>query len=326
MLKNLIRNRAMKQISTHNWLVAIITVLLLTMSVSSWGAEGLCSFSAQEHLKEYSFTVDSKPDGECSKQLLSVALQYNARLVAQLEKKTDKLAEAAWAADLDDDGKPELVVVSHIPANPAVVTLDVYVNDSGKFHQITMPAAPDQAGIYRGGDRFSRDGDKIVRSYPLYKNSDRDGAPTGGKRVLAYLFRNRQLLPVINTQKDSVASAAAGGKKAKAGKQKPSKPVSITGIDVKQEYIEIKADGPIENYKVTRIAEPWRLIIDIPKAKTTITPGIVAIDKHGVSKARIGVNKGVLRIVFDSNMSLMPPETVTPEENGIRVGFYPVGK
>lgn len=311
----------MKLIANENPMVLIFTIFLLAISISADAAETPCTFTAQEHVEEYSFTVDSKPDGECSKQLFSLALQHNARLVAQLEKRTDKLAETVWASDLDDDSKPELVVVSRIPANPAVATLDVYILDGGTFRQISMPAAPDPAGIYRGGDTFKRDAGKIVRSYPLYKTGDLDGTPTGGKRVLTYLFRDRQLLPVI-----SVPKGAAGGKPVKAGKKKPLQPVSITGIEVKQDYIEIKADGPIENYKVTRISEPWRLIIDIPKARTGIASGTVAINKHGVSTARIGINKGVLRIVFDSNMSPMPLETVTPEENGIRVGFYPVGK
>lgn len=316
----------MKRTPIKNQMVTVFALFLLAISVPATAAETVCTFTAQEHLKEYSFTVDSKPDGECSKQLFSIALQHNARLVAQLEKRTDKLVESVWASDLDDDGKPELVVVSRAPANPSAVTLDVYLLDGGSFRQVSMPAAPDPAGIYRGGDTFKSDADKIVRAYPLYKTGDPDGTPTGGKRVLTYLFRNRQLLPVINAPKGSDRSAVAGGKPSKAGKKKPLQQVSITGIEVKQDYIEIKADGPVENYKITRISEPWRLIIDIPKARTAMASGTVAINRHGVSNARVGINKGVLRIVFDSNMSPMPLETVTPEENGIRVGFYPVGK
>lgn len=302
--------------------LAIATVVSTSSTVSR-AEETVCTFSALEHGQSYSFNVSSRPDGECKKQSLSIAVQRNARLVAQFEKQTDKLAEIAWVADLDEDGRPELLLVSHPPMNPVAKTLSVYSLDGAGLKEIPLPEPPDRDG-YRGGDTFSRDAGKIVRSYMLYRNGDKDGAPTGGKRVVTYMYRDRMLLPVV--QNETGVKTTPVAKKSKAGKGVAAQAVKITAISVKSDYLEILADGPIETYKVTRIADPWRLIIDIPGARSALAANSVVVNKLGISKARIGAEKGRLRIVLDSIEGSLPTETVTPAENALRIGFYRVDR
>lgn len=304
--------------------MALATVFAVSAipGLSLAGGE-LCTFQAVEHLKEYSFSVSSRPDGECKRQSLSVAVQQNARLVAQFEKVTDTLAEKAWLDDLDDDGRPELILVSHTPVNPASVSLSVYSMDGAGIREVPLPDPPDREG-YRGGDRFTRDGGKIVRSYMTYRSGDKDGAPTGEKRIIIYMYRDRQLLPTANKELRAIENALAKSPKTVKvkGKKERAPAVRVTGIAVKSDYLEILADGAIEKYKVTRIADPWRLIIDISGASSAITANTVAINKLGISNARLGNHKGHLRIVLDSTDSSLPTETVTPAENALRIGFY----
>jgi hypothetical protein len=122
-----------------------------------------------------------------------------------------------------------------------------------------------------------------------------------------------------------VKQGGAVGKN-KAGNNKVASFVKVTAINVKSDYVEIVADGALENYKVTRIADPWRLIIDIPAARSAISSSSVAINTFGISNARIAIHKGKLRIVLDSNAAILPPETVTPVEKALRIGFYPGDK
>lgn len=298
-------------------------VAALSISVLSLASGLVCAFNAAEHFGDYSFSVSSKPDGECMRQTLSIAVQKSAKLVAQFDKNSDKLVEKAWVDDLDDDGRPELILVGHIPANPAATALSVYALDGAGIREIALPGLTDKEG-YRGGDQFSRDGGKIVRSYPLYRNGDLDGAPTGGKRVISYMYRNRQLLPGNYrdlTAKETVAVKSPKNVKRK-GKGERAPAVRITGIAVKADYLEILADGAIETYKVTRIADPWRLIIDIAGATSALPANSVAINGLGISNARLGNHKGHLRIVLDSTENSLPTETVTPAEHALRIGFY----
>jgi len=287
--------------------------------------EPVCSFSSQEHFRQYSFSVSSRPAGECRSQALSIAVQQDARLVAQFDRNSDKLVESVWAQDLDDDTRPELVVVSHIPANPAAVSLAVFAVEGDTLKEIPLPDPQDQEG-YRGGDRFSRDGGRIVRSYETYRSGDKDGVPTGGKRVISYMYRNRELLPVAGREVALAGIPAmkspgtVKGKGKVKGERTPL--LKITGISVKSDYLEIRADGPVEKYRVQRIASPWRLIIDIAGAVSAMPEKTVAINGLGISNARIGSHKGHLRIVLDSSEESLPTETVTPAENALRIGFY----
>jgi hypothetical protein len=302
--------------------VFIVLALAITAFLSpvlSRAGETVCTFSAVEHGQDYSFNITSRPDGECTKQALTISVQHNARLVAQLEKQTDKLAESAWVSDLDEDGRPELILVSHPLLNPAAKILIVYSLDGAGLKETLLPEAPDREG-YRGGDQFSREPGKIVRSYMLYRTGDRDGVPSGGKRIISYMYRDRLLLPAV--QNETVVKSPAPVRKAKTGTVGGGPAIKITAIAVKTDYLEIHADGPIENYKVTRIADPWRLIIDIPGARSALAVNTVAINSLGISNARIGSNKGRLRIVLDSTEGSLPTETVTQAEHALRIGFY----
>lgn len=300
----------------------VLTAVLSIAGIAAAG-EPSCTFNAVEHEGDYSFSVSSRPDGECGRQSLSIAVQKSARLTAQYEKSTDMLVRRAWVSDLDDDARPELVLVAQSPANPARVSLSVFAMDGAGIREIALPDPPDREG-YRGGDQFSRDGGRIVRSYRLYRATDRDGTPTGEKRVVSYRYRDRQLLPVAN--RDFPAGEAATTKLTKSvrvkGKGERTPAVRVTGIAVKPDYLEILADGAIEKYTVTRISDPWRLIIDIAGATSAVPANTVAINRLGISTARIGAHKGHLRIVLDSAENMLPTETVIPAEHSLRIGFY----
>jgi len=138
------------------------------------------------------------------------------------------------------------------------------------------------------------------------------------------MYRNRELLPVAGRETPVAGKPAvksAGRVKGK-GKTERAPLLKITGISVKSDYLEIRADGPVEKYRVERISSPWRLIIDIAGAVSAMPEKNVAINGLGISNARIGSHKGHLRIVLDSSEESLPIETVTPAENALRIGFY----
>jgi hypothetical protein len=88
-------------------------------------------------------------------------------------------------------------------------------------------------------------------------------------------------------------------------------------------YLEIQADGPIAAFKTMNLDKPTRLAIDIANAGTTLSARPIPIGKFGISAARIGVNKGVVRIVLDSPAALFPKHTISTTAAGLRVEFKP---
>ncbi len=297
--------------------ILFILALILVSSVSYAGGEPYCSFSSMVTSDDYSFNVTSQPAESCEKQVLRISVLKQAMPFTQFVAPSESIVEKAWAEDLDDDGNFELLILCHNYSEPSKKTIVIYSVDGNMLKQIRLPASDKMAG-YRGGDRFIMENGRIVRSYPLYLSGDSDARPTGGEKRIFYQYRNRTLLLVAGQEK--IRGNAPSVKE--SARKKGAQLVKLKSIEVKQDYIEIKADGAIENYKTTRIADPWRLIIDIPGAGSDLQVKELIIDRQGISRVRIGVDKDRVRLVFDSAVSPLPTETITPAENALRVGFF----
>lgn len=284
-------------------------------------AETSCTFNSQLDAAGISYSVTASSEDACKSQVLRISVHKDGSPFAQLVTPSAMIVEKAWIVDLDDDRKDELIIISHDPADESKKSMGLYVLDGGALKQIRFPEPPDLTG-YRGGDSFQRDGVRLVRQFPVYLPQDVNGTPTGGERRIVYQYRNRELL--LGSASDAASPVIAAKKDVKrvVSKDKKRAVVKLTGIKPKADYIEIQANGAIENYKVVRIDDPWRLIVDIAGAIPGFQDKVVAINSHGVSTARIGEHKGFTRIVFDTTISPMPTETVTPAENALRIGFY----
>jgi len=296
---------------------SIILSSALTIPVLSLAVAPDCSYSTQVITDEYNFDVSTRPLDSCEKQSFKIAVKMNANPFTLYEAETETILERAWAEDLDDDGHYELFVVSRKASEPSRKSLEMFYLEGNALKRLRLPEPGGMSG-YRGGDRFATGGGRIIRTFPRYLEKDLDGEPKGGEQQFVYQYRNRELLlasePELSINEHSEAKPAA--------KDRSSLAFKVKSIEVKKEYFEIKADAPIENYKIIRISDPWRLIIDIPGAVSAISERTVPINSHNVSRARIGVHKGFLRIVLDSTVSPLPTETVTQLENSLRVSFF----
>lgn len=286
-------------------------------------AETGCSFNSQLDADGFSYNVTAAPDNGCKSQLLRITVYRDGNPFTQFATFCPAKVEKSWIVDLDDDGKPELIVISHDPADESKKSMQLYAISGGILKQVNFPAPSDMAG-YRGGDTFQRDGVRIIRVFPIYLPRDSGGIPTGGYRRVVYQYRNNEMLiGSVTDVAQQVASAKNDSRKG-TGKSRRGVPLTVKGIKPKSDYIEIEADGSIENFKVIRINDPWRLVVDIAGAGSALMNKTIVLDRHGVSTARIGEHKGYLRIVFDSTLSPMPTETITPAENALRISFYGV--
>ena len=103
----------------------------------------------------------------------------------------------------------------------------------------------------------------------------------------------------------------------------PAQPsaLAIKNIVARSSYIEILTNRSVTDYKESRLSSPDRLIIDIACERTGQKPKTVAINKFGISKARVGVSPQNIRIVFDSSKTGLPAHTITNSANGLRINI-----
>jgi hypothetical protein len=102
-----------------------------------------------------------------------------------------------------------------------------------------------------------------------------------------------------------------------------TRPVALTvkKITTGVSSIDIHTNQPVTDYKVIGITAPSRLVIDIAGEKIHQKPRSVAINRFGVSRARIGVSPNNIRIVFDSDKAGFPAHTITTLDEGVRITF-----
>lgn len=97
--------------------------------------------------------------------------------------------------------------------------------------------------------------------------------------------------------------------------------LAIKDVAIGASYIEIRTNQPVAKYKATKLTAPDRLFIDIASESTNQKPKVVAINKFGISKVRIGVSPKNIRVVLDSGKAGFPAHTIANVEDGLRINF-----
>jgi type IV pilus assembly protein PilQ len=99
------------------------------------------------------------------------------------------------------------------------------------------------------------------------------------------------------------------------------RPRVVTALNVGKDGIDILVDGGVDEYNAFTLTNPNRLVVDISKAKSGISAKSVAVDSFGVSRARVGLAAGKVRIVFDKPKEPVKPYYVAKTDTGLRVLF-----
>jgi len=306
----------MKQ--TLNFLAA--TLLAVTLSVPATAATNSCTFKKQLRQAELTFDIASRPAAGCAVQVIDITLRRSGKSVCRYRADVDYLAEKAWLADISGDGRPELVIASSSVNSEARGALDVYQIEKNSLRRASLPKLDDSGG-YRGGDRFFLDERQIVRTFPVYRAGDAVNNPGGGSQTLKYDFSDGKISLRVKQENQAAETEPAGG--TATVQEAQGKPVGtvISKITPDGTAIEITADAPVNNFKIMKLEKPERIAIDIPGAASPLAGKKVKIDSFGISRARVGINRGFLRIVLDSTRSAFPKYTVAKSDSGLKVVF-----
>jgi len=334
-------------------IAGVVLLALAGLAEAKGAVSAACSYRKSFHRGGYDIHVVSRPVDGCGVQVVDIQVMKGKKPFARFKSDADMQVEQAWFTDLDGNGTPELVAVSRSQGSGSYGAVEVYYLDGNVLKRTSQPNLEDRSG-YQGHDAFRLEGRQIVRTFPVYTATDSNAEPTGGSRTVRYEYRAGALGVVDSSQAEAPAPEAAtmapvarrssedGGRvivvdrtgtadtasPPSAGSRKPQalpaaggKPV-VTAVTTGYNYIEIHAGGRVEKFRTLKLDKPARLAIDIPGGKNGMTAKTVAVDRHGIAKARVGVNQGFVRIVLDSAADApLPGFTVVPSDNGLKVEF-----
>jgi len=96
--------------------------------------------------------------------------------------------------------------------------------------------------------------------------------------------------------------------------------VTVKGIVIGATFIDIQTSGTVEKFKQHRLSKPDRLSIEIA-GTTTMSVKTIQVKRFGISKVRIGMAPGLVRVVLDAAKSAFPKYEIVSVENGLRLNF-----
>ena len=108
----------------------------------------------------------------------------------EIRAELDGTAYRAEIADLDHNGWPEIYVFVSSAGSGSYGSLAAYAVNNGKsITPIYLPPleqSPEVMDGYMGHDKFSVAKNRLLRSFPIYRQDDSNAAPTGGTRQVQY--------------------------------------------------------------------------------------------------------------------------------------------
>jgi hypothetical protein len=95
-----------------------------------------------------------------------------------------------FVADLDGNGFDEIYIVTTAAGSGSYGTVLGFASNKDKslsmIHFPEIQTGDEHFQGYMGHDAFTIEGRKLVRIFPVYKEGDTNGNPTGGRRKLVY--------------------------------------------------------------------------------------------------------------------------------------------
>ena len=105
-----------------------------------------------------------------------------------------------------------------------------------------------------------------------------------------------------------------------------SKILSIEPIALDQDLdVHIIGDGRLENYDVSLLSDPPRLVVDLKGVKSSVVRNVLTLSGPWVRKVRVGQHPDRVRVVFDLGIDLETelPYQIILEENRLIVSILP---
>jgi len=166
----------------------VLTTLALGLALTAVNTEKLEAAPLKHKVLrdgKVSFTLDFKPRG--GKNELTIIPNGFKNDNAPTKVMVNGIVTDARIKHLDKDSYPELVIFTSDAMNKKD---DIIIFSSIENKMLTrVVKAYDNKKIkkgYRGRDQYTIRGNKVVRTFPIYKGKDSDDRPSGGLRTVTY--------------------------------------------------------------------------------------------------------------------------------------------
>jgi hypothetical protein len=142
---------------------------------------------------------------------LRVRLETPATLPREVSLRDRDPLREAFAGDLDGNGVPELYLVTQSAGSGSYASIIAVLPGPDAALIAVEPPAPADADFapgapfagYGGHDRWSIEGSRLVRTFPLHRPGDVNAAPGGGTRRIVYALTQQEggaaLLPATGS-------------------------------------------------------------------------------------------------------------------------------
>jgi type IV pilus assembly protein PilQ len=95
----------------------------------------------------------------------------------------------------------------------------------------------------------------------------------------------------------------------------------LTAVEKTEDGVDVFVTGGVSNYNAFKLADPFRLVLDLSGVKNGVNAKTVNIDSFGIGKARLGIAADKVRIVFDVVTKALPPYKIVKSEAGLKILF-----
>lgn len=158
---------------------------------------GADEISYNKQLNQGGMFFDVTTTGSGSQRSLAIVVEREEQPPVRIDEVIEGIVTSSMVTDLNSNKKPELLVFVSGSGSGSYGKVYGYEFERKYWGEITMPdLTPELQKDYMGHDEFRVLNNRLVRTFPIYLETDPNCCPTGGKRTIVYTLTDALRLAV----------------------------------------------------------------------------------------------------------------------------------
>ena len=154
----------------------------------------------QRRLVNQNYAISVTVQGEENMKDLQIEVLRGGKLVTEFTESIDGQVAGSMTTDLNKNNRPEVLVFVESSGSGSYGLVYGYeLSESGKNPLTLPPMKGDAAEGYMGHDTFKVENGKLLRTFPVYADTDANASPTGGTRTLTYTLGSDLVFTLAKT-------------------------------------------------------------------------------------------------------------------------------